>query len=563
MSLMLAALLLAIGQDEASWKQAKRNLDKIRTTLEVPPAERTSAVKAAGNARYPAVDREAAEAMVEMLQAELTRGDERNVSADVLDACVEVLKKLDHEEATELLLKKARSGGNWRLRAYIIMGLANHPGDSVTPALLALVYVAVGNSKPKLQTEPHLAVVALDALADRKDPSALETFHQALLENNLPWEARLAALRGIARLGAPSSIDRLIEALKAIPNEQGRLKSTLIEVLQKMTGLSVNSGDAEAWKVAWESKNARVPEKGGGTQVAPPVRPTDFFGLKTRSTKIIFVLDISGSMTLKASDLPEAPPKEDPKKPPAGPEIASSGGKPGARPIKNPDPLDPARDMDDGEKAAYEKAKGIYDGWMSKRIGARIDLLKKQVIKTLYSLDHRVWFGMIFYSTDVKDWKPQMVAATWVNKVEAMLEIEKQQANGATNTGDALLEHALKMISAPTPKGKFDGPATIQPGGTPVEVISGPDTIYLLTDGEPNAGKYAAGASANNLAAHTKAAIMNELRKLIAIRKVTIHAICIGDITGAGGADNVDADWLKSIADLTGGSFVHVTNRRR
>jgi hypothetical protein len=269
-------------------------------------------------------------------------------------------------------------------------------------------------------------------------------------------------------------------------------------------------------------------------------------------------------MTQKASDLPEPKPKNGtPSKPPAdAPSIESGGGKSGAKPVKNPDPLDPSRDLDGNEQAAMTQAKSIFDAWMAKTCETRIELLKKQVIKTVYGLDHRVWFGMIYYSTEVKDWKSQLVAGTWVNKVEAMRSVEGLQASGATNTGDALLEHALKMVSTPTPKGRYDGPAVAQPGGNHVEVISGPDTIYLLTDGEPNAGRYAAGAPANDPAGHTKNAIMNELRKIAAIRKVTIHTICVGD-PGATAMDAVDPNWLKSIADLTGGSFMHVTNRRR
>lgn len=556
---LLAAILL---QDPDSWRQAKLNLDKARSTQDMLPADRSSAVKRAAQARYPAVDREAAEAVYAMLESEIARrGDERNVSADVLDACLEVFKTLNHPDATEYLIKKAREGGSWRTRVYVLMGLANHPGSSVTPALMGLVYSSNGKSKPRPQSEPHVAIAALDALADRKDPLALDVFHQALIEKDFPWEARLAALRGIARLGDGSSIDRLIDALKVIPNEQGRLKTTLIEVLQQMTGLSLQTGDGEAWKSEWASKSrGESHAKGGGTQVAPPVRPTDFFGLKTKSTKIVFVLDLSGSMTQKASDLPAPPaPKGSPKAPPpAGPDIESGGGKPGAKPIKNPDPLDPSRDMDGNEKAAYERAKSLYEAWMARTVDTRIDLLKKQFIKTLYSLDHRVYFGVIFYSTEVKNWRPQMAAATWVNKVEAILEIEKVQASGATNTGDALLEHALKMISAPTPKGKYDGPAVVQPGGNHVEVVSGPDTIFLLTDGEPNAGRYA-----SPQAGATKSNIMNELRKIAAIRKVTIHAVCIGDAAGAGTTDAVDPAWLRSIADLTGGSFIHVTGRGR
>jgi uncharacterized spore protein YtfJ len=549
-------------QDQGAWREAKIGLDKVRSSPDTPPVERAAAVKAAANARFPEVDREAAESVYAVLEAEIARrGDERNVSADVLDACLDVFRKLNHEEATKFLIKKAKEGPNWRVRYYVILGLANHPGGAVTPALMELVY----NGK-KPQSEPHLATASVDALAERKDPIALDIFHRALIEKDFPWEARLGALRGIARLGDKSSIDVLIDALKVIPNEQGRLKSTLIEVLQQMTGLSLATGDWEAWKSAWSGKATEAKGKGGGTQVSAPVRPVDFFGLKSKSTKIVFVLDLSGSMTQKASDLPEPknPKNAPPAKPPEGPEISSGGGKTGAKPVKNPDPLDPARDLDSNEQAAMQQAKSIYDSWMAKSCTTRIELLKKQVIKTLYGLDHRVWFGMVYYSTDVKDWKNQLIAGTWVNKVEAMRSIEGLQAAGATNTGDALLDHALKMVSTPTPKGKYDGPPVAQPGGNHVEVISGPDTIYLLTDGEPNAGRYAAGGAPADLATHTKNAIMNELRKIVALRKVTIHTICIGD-PGAGpnAMDAVDPTWLKSIADLTGGSFVHVSGRGR
>jgi hypothetical protein len=97
-----------------------------------------------------------------------------------------------------------------------------------------------------------------------------------------------------------------------------------------------------------------------------------------------------------------------------------------------------------------------------------------------------------------------------------------------------------------------------------VQVVRGSDTIIAMTDGEPNAGKYAPSGLPTNPADwhnRTKAAILNELQKLIPIRKVVIHTICIGDVNAALSELGVDPSFMRRMAGMSGGEFRHLTGR--
>ncbi len=277
----------------------------------------------------------------------------------------------------------------------------------------------------------------------------------------------------------------------------------------------------------------------------------------TRSTRIVFVLDKSGSMSEQASEPPEKsePPKAGEDKP-----VIGTGPDPK---VKNPDPLDPKRDLPTDELMAQKQAQAIWDKWKGTKPTNRIELLKKEFIRTLYFLDHRVWFTTIWYDSTVQVWSQDLVQATWVNKVAAMTHTEKVQPNGMTNLGDALIENALRMVSTGGPKDVGPG-ARIDSKRPAVELIRGPDTIYLMTDGEPNAGKYAPAGLPTNVQDHhnkTKASIINELQKILPVRKTLIHTITIGDQGDPTKGTGVDPSFMKRIADMAGGLARHLTGR--
>jgi hypothetical protein len=519
-------------------------------------------VRAAAGTLCPEVEVEAAKYFAGLLDKELARGRrvESNASGQVLDACTQALGALRSAEGVEYLVKKAGSSGDGRTRFYVTTALGSIPGGQSLQGLIGLVYPSGagfskkkdkdGKERQKPQSEPLVAIAALQALAARGDPAALETFYKALVEPNFPWEAKLPALEGLKRLKDRVSVDRVIDALDTIPQGEGRLKAALIEFLQELTGLSSKAGTSAGWKGELAAKKSGA---AGGGRTTTQVRETEFFGLKTKSTRLVFILDCSISMKEKASDF-GSPPKEPPKPPQAT----------GGRAVKNPDPFDPNRNMSAEEQKAFAEATEIYKKWMASSPTIRIDILRKQFIRTLYFLDHRVQFAVVWYAGGVSTWKDTMVYATWAQKVQAMRHAEQVGLASSTNLGDALLEYAFKFVAKPAKDGKYAGESGVATKSKRYKVVGGPDTFYLLTDGEPNAGKYAAPGISDlrALANATKKNITAELEKVLKMRKVVIHTICIGE--GNNNAfDAVDPAWLRSIADMTGGSFQHVTARGR
>ena len=155
-------------------------------------------------------------------------------------------------------------------------------------------------------------------------------------------------------------------------------------------------------------------------------------------------------------------------------------------------------------------------------------------------MDERVNFSIIFYSSGIRPWKIKTIPANFDNKLSALEAIDRQIYDGSTTTYDAL-EYAYKIMVATSSK-KPD---------SPLDEVDGADTFFLLTDGYPTEGKII----------ETKA-IVEAIRKINEIRQVKINTIAIGS-PGVGGPDQaglaVNTDFLKQLAEATGGTFVDKT----
>jgi hypothetical protein len=541
--------------------QAVGRVEKAVNDRKSDPAERANALKDLGSKINDQNEQHASRVILGALFAEIGRaGDERGITekdvyAEVLEECVRLIGRLKGKAAWEPLLKIAQNKGQpWRARHYIIRGLTSISEPEITKALVAIV--GTHNEKKKKydlsSDDPRVMAASVEALGNRGDKGALPFLHILVKTPEATWELRLAALEAIKKFNDPESVEPLIDALGVVKDTEGRLKTALIETLQSLTKLPLESPDPLDWKGAITSKEKGVEQKGTGIQPTT----TTFFGLKTKSTRIVFVLDKSGSMSEQASEPPEKtePPKEGEKP------VIGTGPDPK---IKNPDPLDPKRDLPNDELMALKQAQAIYDKWKAVKPTTRIELLKKEFIKTLYHLDHRVWFTTVWYDSSVQPWSQELVQATWAAKVAAMTHTEKIKPDGMTNMGDALIDNALRMVATGGPKDV--GPAAkIDNKRSHIEVIKGPDTVFCMTDGEPNAGKYAPAGLPTNPQDHhnkTKAGILNELQKILPIRKVIIHTICIGDASNTPQGTGVDPSFMKRIADLSGGVTRHITGR--
>ena len=174
-----------------------------------------------------------------------------------------------------------------------------------------------------------------------------------------------------------------------------------------------------------------------------------------------------------------------------------------------------------------------------------MEAAKKELVNTVYFLRPGVHFGVIWYESVARPWKTELVPATWPNKLDCMRETEKLSAAGTTNVWDAL-ELALKMTETP----QRPGTVQIDRKANYATALNGADTFFLMSDGRPSAGRIS-----NALE------ILAELRKVNRLRRIALHAVCVGDEAGGGGIQGVDPpdpNFMKRLAEENGGEFVHI-----
>ncbi len=500
-SLVLA--LLVTAQDPQGWAQAVARFQKQSGSRD--PVDRASAVRALGSATYEKTDKLCWSLVSAMLRQELSKEGpggrtEEKVSGDVLLACLGALRRLASKEAVAEMTRTARAKGeNPRVRCYAIWGLATS-GD--LKDLTELV-------------EDRLVMVSLaavDALAERGDAASLPLLLKLLSEDRT-WEIKLQALRGVEKAGTDNEVEALIAGLGKCRADEGRLKDQLIRTLQKLTGVEIQSDDPNAWMAAWTAKKDGK-EPAEGQTIA---EPTEFYGLKTRSTRLVFVLDRTGSMMA-----------------------------PGSEPARSVFKLPPEAVGNEKEapqeKAARDECGKIQKRWADKKAATRMDVAKKELINTVYVLHPKVHFNVVWYESVPKPWKPELVPASWLNKLDCLKETERLEASGPTNIWDAL-ELAFKMLET----GPKRDVVALDKKANYATSLGGADTFFLMTDGQPNEGRV-----------QDPAEILAELRKVNQLRKVTLHTVCVGDPVGGDPKASPDPVFLRKLAEENGGDFVHI-----
>jgi hypothetical protein len=512
MTRFAALLALALAGAPAAAQDARRWAEALgvhqRLAASKDPSERARAAAELGNATSEKHDNLCWKLLSAHLRQELAREgqggrSEENVSGDVIEACVRAFRKIAHKDVLAEMTKTARARGeHLRVRMAVIWGLALS-GDLKDLTELADDKVW------------QIQISAVDALAERGDAASVPLFLRVLQENR-PWEAKHAALQGLEKAGDEKCVEPLLEGLGKCRADEGRLKDLYLRVLKKVTGIELASDDPNAWKAAWAAKReGNDPAKAG---VDTMVEPTEFYGLKTRSTRIVFVLDRTGSMLA-----------------------------PGSEPARTvfklpPDAVGGAKEPPQ-EAAAREEATRLKKKFDDLRVATRWDAVRKEFVHSVFVLSPRVHFNVVWYESKPDPWKQELVPATWTNKLDCLKHVDRLNASGNTNIWDAL-EMAFKMVETP------QRPDVIQLDrrANYATVVAGADTFFLMTDGLPNEGRVV-----------TTDGILSELRKVNRLRKVAVHVICVGDVVpGAPLGANPDPAFLKRIADENGGEFVHI-----
>ncbi len=301
-----------------------------------------------------------------------------------------------------------------------------------------------------------------------------------LLEDHA-WQVQSAAVTALASVREPTAVPALIQRMR----EGGRLEEECADALFKITGMDFGT-DADGWQKQWDRLSSipgwRIPTDEELAKRAASRKKYDaiygkrenttaFGGIPTTSTRILFIIDVSGSMA----------------------------------------DLVVEKDKFDSGYPDYEK----------------LTIVKTELVRTIEGLGDDTLFNIIAFARDLKPWKRDLVRAnvvnrasakSWVERLEPIGGPEAQAAAAAGLAGSANLAagktNTFAALMAPfgVDPDKPDRNAEQKALENPI------DTVFFLSDGRPSTG------------AHTdENVILDEVVRLNDRYKIVFHAIAIGD----------------------------------
>jgi hypothetical protein len=440
-------------------------------------------------------------------------------------ACEELLSLLDHKSAeigvvARNVLATFRDPASWSTP---IASLEQEKNQSRRAAIIELLgragirdamplVLRIANEDSKATTEVRFAVAkavracgftdGVDPLLERLlgDSDALvrmgaaeaigelrrKDLGEALVSRlgDAAWQVQLAVVQAIASIREPAAVPGLIELME----KGGRLEEDTAEALFRITGLDFGR-DVTAWRENWD-RLSRVPgwriptdeeleqraasrKKYDALYGKGQTDTTSFGGIETSSERILFIIDVSGSM----SDLVVE------------------------------------REKFDTGYANFQK----------------LTIVKAEMARTIDALGANVFFNIAAFATDVKSWKPGLVPANvvnrasakaWVGKLEAIGGAEAQELAGAGLVGSANLAagktntHAALVYPFGIDPKDPNGEQKAQDKAMRNNV----DTVFFLSDGRPSTGR------------HTDTArILDVVRRANERFRIVFHTLAIGE----------------------------------
>jgi HEAT repeat protein len=293
---------------------------------------------------------------------------------EVRAAAAGALAAMEAKDAVERLVTVAKRDPAWQPRAAALEALA-----TLDPALAAPQIAEAAKDRayqvrlmaslvaPKLDREAGVAAVTA-GLADSD------------------WRVRVQAIESACEVRERPHIGLMIDLLA---KEKGRLRWDLYLALRDLTGKDLGL-DAKIWNRWWDVNRETfvVPPKGATGEAASPGGETgvQFFTLPILSTRMSFVLDLSGSMRDPAPPVP---------------------GKPAE---------------------------------------SKLDLAKREMGRTIAQLPEAVWFNLLLlgcdgdgrYEKGRMSWKKTLQPATPRGRAEAASFLNRQEGKGWTNIWDGI-----------------------------------------------------------------------------------------------------------------------------
>lgn len=243
--------------------------------------------------------------------------DEANAERRLLDqvrmGAARILKDIEGEEfdrAVGEVIRAAEKGKGFE-RAEMIATLGFVRGDAVTKTL----------EEQTRERDPLLVEAALEALGRQNTVRGKEILLGFLGHED--WQLRSASLEGLVFYRDPEVIEALLAQAE---KEEGVVRRRIFQTMSSIVSEPVKA-IVMAWQSWWPANKAdvlarweRVPREPGPVWDDPPKLPiltesndggTSFYGIETDSKHIIFVADVSGSMSRQENDPPDQPAKID------------------------------------------------------------------------------------------------------------------------------------------------------------------------------------------------------------------------------------------------------------
>jgi HEAT repeat protein len=363
----------------------------------------------------------------------LAKQAKREKDGAALEAVLESLGEHADPRSVSVLLAAARKRDP-ALRAAAIRALARiGPGvPQVRRFFLKLLTASMWQDR----------VYALDAAGAAGDLSVVPKVLANL--GHKVWQVRHAAVEALGKLrprdGVPAMIGRLgKEDIK-------RVRAALAHSLFVCTGMNFYDF-TETWVRWWNDNHAsfkvpkEIPQR---KKQAPGGTVASFYGLPLDSDRVIFVVDMSGSMS--------------------------------------------AADAKSGK--------------------TRLETAVAETLAAVGRLKPRDRINVIFFETRVFSWKNKLTALSNAARTDLERFLRFQKPTGGTNLYDGLeLALADKIV----------------------------DTVFLLSDGAPGAGKFVSTPD-----------ILREIGRRNQTRRVAIHCVAVG----------MESDLLKKLAAANGGRYV-------
>ena len=316
---------------------------------------------------------------------------------------------------------------------WILHALVRELARCQEPASLEAILKRYARAKPPMKAR------FLDLLGALKFPRSRREVLRVAADEGAPEALRLAALRAAVRQGradgvpgvralvpgaswplraagvhvlrmarVPDSVDGLIDILERSKN--ARVELDAYEALVDLTGQDFGY-ERNQWKGWWrQQKNRTLPALSDTRKVRGGY--ATFYGIPVRGSRIVFILDISGSMRKALTSLK------------ARRHIAGSGHLEG------------------------------------KKLESRLDLAREELVHTLEQLPPTTAFNVGFFNDEVFWLHREMVPATPENVQDTAKRVRSMSAEQSTNVYEAMFQ-SMDAAWARSRTGREAGPDTI------------------------------------------------------------------------------------------------------